>query len=119
MVDIAEIASSEDSLLCQVEQLKGQMEEITQIMDAMIERVKCFYQGGFRHPCAQESCNKIAVPPSQLLPGLVAAKLITPVPLILQVPNFENGQESYCEYHMGSAGYSTDQCFASSMLYKT
>lgn len=85
------------------------MDEITQMMDAMIERGKSFYQGlqDSDIPALKKVARKdrLPVPPSQLLPGLVAAKLITPVPLkaFSRSQTSKNGQESYCEYHMGRA----------------
>jgi hypothetical protein len=56
------------------------MDEIRQIRDAMIEGGKCFYQGlqalytsSLRS--VARKWDRLPVPPSQLLPGLVAAKL--------------------------------------------
>lgn len=52
------------------------------------------------------------VPPSQLLPGLVAAGLITPIPLRAIAGSSSSRYNPCCDFHMGSPGHETDKCFS-------
>lgn len=52
------------------------------------------------------------VPPSQLLPGLVAAGLITPIPLRAIAGSSSSRYNPCCDFPMGSPGHETDKCFS-------
>lgn len=52
-------------------------------------------------------------PLSQLLPQLMAANLVAPIPLkpVTNPPPKSYNPNAYCEYHSGGAGHWTDRCF--------
>lgn len=58
--------------------------------------------------------NSLPVPPSQLLPQLIAAKLLAPIPprpVSNPPPKDLIQKKAHCEYHMGAPGHWTDRCY--------
>lgn len=55
--------------------------------------------------------DALPYPPSQLLPQLLAAKLIELVPLRPNPPPRSYDPNARCEFHMGGIGHWTNRCF--------
>ena len=101
-----------------LEQLKAQMKVMVQLMATLAEPTshenkKILQQKNDNQSQAQiRKFDPLPVSPSQLLPGLVAAGLLTPIPLRVTAGSLSKGfdPEVRCDFHMGSPGHDTNKC---------
>lgn len=101
-----------------LEQLKAQMKVMVQLMATLAEPTshenkKILQQKNDNQSQAQRrKFDPLPVSPSQLLPGLVAAGLLTPIPLRVTAGSLSKGfdPEVRCDLNMGSPGHDTNKC---------
>jgi len=110
-------------MMRELEQLKGQMKMMVQLMTAMvssrgIEPTKLLPQVQQHKEEMDKQVKKkrefdpLPILPSRLLPELIASKLVTPMPpkpVNPQAPEFL--LDARCEYHMGGIGHWTYDCY--------
>ncbi|KAK7356755.1 hypothetical protein VNO80_16031 [Phaseolus coccineus] len=83
-------------MMRELEQLKGQMKMMVQLMTAMVKKKREF--------------DPLPILPSRLLPELIASKLITPMPPKPANPQAP-GPDARCEYHIGGIRHWTNDCY--------